>query len=188
MAKQLMTLSFVFFFHLSAFSQVENSGNSSDDEKDRNYEQEQKLIKKSTLYSAIFPGLGQVKNKKVWKIPVIYGIASGLIFSAGNSNTNYQFFRKNFLAEVDNSLTTTNVTNLNSAQLERRISFFRRNRDLSYILIGLLYFANIIDAHVDAHFKGFEVNNNLSLGIKPSFERGLAGEYKAVALVLKFNR
>ena len=187
MVGNLLIAIFVIFLNITAFSQVEGLADVSN-QKGLKYGREQKLIKQSTLYSAILPGLGQAKNNKAWKIPVIYGIASGLVYSAGSNDTNYRFFKENFLAEVDKSPNTTNVTGLNAAQLESRVSFFRRHRDLSYILIGLLYFINIIDAHVDAHFKGFEVNNKLTFGIEAVLEQGLTGQYGAVALMVKFNR
>lgn len=189
MAIQRILLIFTVFLHPMVFSQSGGETGETDDAK-RWYQKEQQFIKRSTLYSAILPGLGQINNNKAWKIPVIYGIATGLIFSATNSNTNYRFFRKNFLAEVSGSQSSVNTTNLNAAQLERRVSFFRRNRDLSYIFLAMLYFINVIDAHVDAHFRGFEMNEKLSISLgplTPAPRQNLVNECLGVGLLMRFH-
>jgi hypothetical protein len=45
--------------------------------------------------------------------------------------------------------------------------FYRRNRDLSAIVLSLWYAANIVDAYVYAQFYNFDVSDNLSLNVKP---------------------
>ncbi len=126
---------------------------------------------KIALYSAILPGLGQAMNKKAWKIPIIYGGVTFLVYSSSNFNTKYDFFRDALFLEVDDNPDTVNETGLNESQLRRRVDFFRRNRDFFYILTGVLYLLNVLDAHVDAHLKDFDVNDDIALGIKPSMVR-----------------
>ena len=150
------------------------------------YEMEQKHIKRATLYSAILPGAGQIKNKKHWKVPIIYGIAAGLIFTASNSNTNYLFFRENFLAEVDTSQSTINNTPFNASQLERRVDFFRRNRDFSYILLTVLYLLNMVDAHVDAHLRGFNIHENITLSFYTPPDRNTHSSLVGLSVALSF--
>ncbi len=123
---------------------------------------------KIALYSAILPGLGQAMNKKAWKIPIIYGGVTFLIYSSSNFNTKYDFFRDAFFLEVDGDPDTINETGLNESQLRRRVEFFRRNRDFFYILTGVLYLLNVVDAHVDAHLRDFDVNDDIALAIKPA--------------------
>lgn len=120
------------------------------------------------LYSALLPGLGQVHNKKAWKIPIIYGGATMLVFGAMNANTQYLFFRDALFLEVDGDPDTINETGLNESQIRRRVDFFRRNRDFFVILTGALYLLNVLDAHVDAHLREFDINEELSFTIKPS--------------------
>ena len=123
---------------------------------------------KIALYSAMLPGLGQIYNRKAWKIPIIYGGATLLVFGAINSNTQYLFFRDALFLEVDGDPDTINETGLNESQIRRRVDFFRRNRDFFIILTGALYLLNVLDAHVDAHLHEFEVNEQLALSIRPS--------------------
>ena len=123
---------------------------------------------KVALYSALLPGLGQIYNKRAWKIPIIYGGGMFLVFSSINSNTQYLFFRDALFLEVDGDPDTINETGLNESQIRRRVEFFRRNRDFYYILTGALYLLNILDAHVDAHLREFDINDELALNIKPA--------------------
>ncbi|WP_321539015.1 DUF5683 domain-containing protein [Flavobacterium piscinae] len=41
---------------------------------------------KAAFYSAVIPGLGQVYNKKYWKVPIVYGgLAIGYYFYNDNN-------------------------------------------------------------------------------------------------------
>ena len=51
------------------------------------------------------------------------------------------------------------------------VDYYKRNRDLMYILTGLVYALNIIDASVDAHLFYFDVSDDLSLNIQPSLHQ-----------------
>ena len=42
-------------------------------------------------------------------------------------------------------------------------------RDFDFIIIGLVYFLNIVDASVDAHLFNFDVSDDLSLNINPNY-------------------
>ncbi len=123
---------------------------------------------KIALYSALFPGLGQIHNRRSWKLPIIYGGAAVLLYGVSNFNTQYLFFRDALFAEVDLDPDTLNETGFNESQLRRRTDAFRRNRDYFLILTGLLYVLNIVDAHVDAHLREFDINEDLSFTLKPS--------------------
>ena len=52
----------------------------------------ERSAKKASIYAALFPGLGQVYNRKYWKLPIVYGGYAGLIYVLGWNNKNYQDF------------------------------------------------------------------------------------------------
>jgi hypothetical protein len=145
--------------------------------------------KKATLYSAILPGLGQVYNKKYWKVPIIYAGAAALGYSLGfnqrlfNQHKNELIYRQNGQFDLlDPSLDRYTDANLNELQ-----DFYRRNRDLSYIGMFLLYALNIVDAAVDAHFFDFNVSDDLTMRIKPDlFISGTAGIVPMMGLSFRF--
>ena len=141
--------------------------------------------RKATLLSAILPGAGQVYNNKAWKVPLIYaGIMTDVYFIKFN-NRRYQVFRQ-ALFDFDDGI-SNDFPNLNREALVRNVDYWRRNRDLCYLLIAGIYALNLIDANVDAHLSGFDVSDDLALGIEPHFERFSANNNSmGVSLKLKF--
>lgn len=124
---------------------------------------------KAVIMSALIPGLGQVYNKKYWKVPIVYG---GLLTAAYFVNLNrvaYHDFKEAYIAEVDSDATTLNETGLEVPGLQAYMEFYRTRMEISYIALGLLYVLNIVDASVDAHLYTFDVSDDLSLRITPEF-------------------
>jgi hypothetical protein len=124
--------------------------------------------------SAIVPGLGQIYNKRWWKVPLVYGgfVGLGLVFEFN------QRYYKIFLDEAQyRSLNPGKTKNPLYAvySTEGIISVkdaYRRNRDLT-ILAGLGFYAiQIIDAYVDAKFFRFDVSDDLSLKVDPMIQNG----------------
>lgn len=127
--------------------------------------------RKATLLSMALPGAGQFYNKKYWKIPVIYAGFAGMGYLVHFNNSRYQLYKKAYILRVDDDPATIDefVDQYSQDDLQTLKSFYRRNRDLSYIVAGLIYVLNIIDASVDAHLFYFNVNDDLSLNFQPSF-------------------
>lgn len=138
---------------------------------------------KAAFYSAILPGLGQVYNKKYWKVPLVYAAIGTTIYFYNSNNTKYHAFRDAYKSRLAGK-PDPNYAYLDDARLISAQRFYQRNRDLSLLLTAGFYVLNIIDANVDAHLLQFNVNDNLTLNpkldqndmnFKPSF--GLAFNY-----------
>jgi hypothetical protein len=165
--------------------------------------------KKASIYAAIFPGLGQIYNKKYWKLPIVYGGYVGLIYIFGWNNNNYndyaqayrtiapytstanmpaadkQFlidFIKNPSINLDNPSHFTYAVN----SLKSGKDFFRRNRDLTVIAIAALHILSIIDASVDANLFDFDISNDLTLKVQPA-PIDLGGRDKILGMNLAVN-
>lgn len=120
--------------------------------------------RKATMLSAFLPGAGQYYNKKYWKIPIIYAGFGALAYSVGFNQQNYRFFKDELIRRQQGVGTLDpDLERYSNANLDELQSFYRRNRDLSYIGIALLYVINIIDATVDAHLFEFDMSDELSL-------------------------
>jgi hypothetical protein len=124
---------------------------------------------KAANLSAMLPGLGQVYNKQYLKVPVFYAGAAGLIYGIRWNNIQYKKYLNAYRLDTDTSANTqSEFTGLYSvANLIVLKDFYRRNRDLSAIVLSLWYAANIVDAYVYAQFYNFDVSDNLSLNVKP---------------------
>ena len=130
--------------------------------------------KKATIRSAILPGWGQIYNKKYWKLPFVYG---ALGTTAGifiyNVKT-YNLLRAAYINLLDGDLTNNGsidprFKNLDANAIRSYRNSFRQNVDYSVLFFILFWGLNVVDATVDAHLKAFDVNDNLSLQIKPGF-------------------
>lgn len=142
-------------------------------------EQKKHNPKRATLYSAILPGLGQAYNKKYWKIPVVYAGIGTIFYFANTNSSEYRTYRDAF--DYKNG-TKTNV-NAETKELADKYSsenliiirdYYRRNMELSWIIMALWYGLNIIDATVDAHFFEYDIGDDLTLKVEPMIETNYA--------------
>lgn len=123
---------------------------------------------KAAFYSAVLPGLGQVYNKKYWKIPIIYaGIGTSIYFYVVN-NDDYNNFRDAYKRRLagftdDEYWGDGDTPIISSDRLVDAQKSAKRNKDLSIAIAVGFYLLNIIDANVDAHLRQFNVNNDLTL-------------------------
>lgn len=127
--------------------------------------------KKAAAMSAVLPGLGQAYNKKYWKIPIIYAGFAGLAYSFNFNQTKYVTYRNAYKYRIDNKPETVDgfVGKYTDDELNTLQQYYHRYRDLSVIGAAFLYVLNIIDASVDAHMFTFDVSDNLSFDLRPTF-------------------
>src|SRR4030095_7395030 len=89
-------------------------------------------------------------------------------------NNFYVEYRNHYFYNIEHQLTATqrnpNVP-LTTDQLQNIVNKARRERDLMIILMGGMYILQIVDAHVDAHLKEFDLNPNLKVSIEPMMEQ-----------------
>ena len=148
------------------------------------------MPRRAALNSALLPGLGQINNKRWWKVPLVYGgfVGIGLVFEFNQRY--YQVFLKEAQFRQENPGKTQNPLYA-PYTTEGIISIkdsYRRNRDLS-VLAGLGFYAiNIIDAYVDAKFFRFDISDELSAKISPTLNQApihAAGFSPVMGLKLK---
>ena len=77
--------------------------------------------------------------------------------------------------------------NLTKDQLRTLVDKTRRERDFFLIMNGLWYILQMVDAHVDAHLKEFDVNPKMQVSIEPMMENSLmTGRNSGISLIIKF--
>ncbi len=126
--------------------------------------------RKAALFSAVVPGAGQIYNRRYWKAPIVWAGLGTCVWFIQDNNREYQRYRTAYLALVDDDPATTDEFNgqYSPDQVREVMNTYRQWRDLSYLITGLVYMLNVVDASVDAHFVRFDVSPDLSLGIGPS--------------------
>jgi hypothetical protein len=145
--------------------------------------------RKATIMSAALPGLGQVYNGKWWKVPIIYGGFAGLTYMAVSNHQDMTRYKDAYLLRVDDDPDTVDefFGKYSDANLQQLKTTSQRNRDLAFIIMGILYALNVIDANVDGHLKDFDVSEDLSLRVRPMLQPTIPGEYPAAGLAFTFR-
>lgn len=130
--------------------------------------------RKATIYSAALPGLGQIYNRKYWKVPLVYGGFAALGYFINFNHGEYIKFRQAYSDIIDTDPNTSSHlklivnyqpdrTSQYTETLRTTKDYWRRNRDLLVIGTAVFYAINIIDASVDAHFFKFDISDDLSM-------------------------
>jgi len=135
--------------------------------------------KVAAIRSAIFPGLGQIYNKKYWKLPIVYGAMGTCVgvflYNLGNYKDTKFAYRVKYNMRVfgtDSSLFSS-IKSILKPLSEESLRFYRnqyrRDIDYSALVFLILWGLNVVDATVDAHLKSFDVSPDLSLQFKPGY-------------------
>lgn len=145
---------------------------------------------KAALFSFLVPGMGQVYNKKFWKVPIVYTGVGTMIYFIGKNGRNYKRFRTAYRYQVDDDESTvadpTLTANYQNDRLKDTRDLFRKRREQSYIgLIAVLALSSA-DAFVDAHLLQFNVSDDLSLRVEPKV-MSTFGQGLSYGVGLKFN-
>ncbi len=139
---------------------------------------------KAVWYAALFPGGGQIYNRKYWKLPIIYGGYLGLIYGY---RWNQKYYRTYANAYRDLVLNSPNASYLDflppNYNVEARRSYlesaFKRKRNTyrnyrDYCLVGMIgiYLVAMVDAYVDASLYHFDVSTDLDANNRPALMVG----------------
>lgn len=142
--------------------------------------------RKALMFAAILPGLGQVYNKKYWKLPLVYGGFIGF----GHGVNFYQKGYKKYKGELFDVLETGSIvgkSGFTKDQLRTIVDRYRRERDFMIILMAGMYLLQMVDANVDAHLKEFDLNPNLHVRLQPTMETDmLTGRSTGFSIKLRF--
>jgi hypothetical protein len=147
---------------------------------------------RSTMFAAALPGLGQIYNRKYWKVPFVYAGFGALGYAVSFNTKNYNSFISAYqdftdiIPETDSYLEL--LVNLNPAEYDpvlhpetynpstetwvkttllNGVDYYRKYRDLSYIGIAAWYLLTIIDANVDASLFDYDITDDLKATVVP---------------------
>ncbi|KAB5487056.1 MAG: hypothetical protein DSY83_06730 [Flavobacteriia bacterium] len=143
---------------------------------------------KAAFYSAVFPGLGQIYNKRYWKAPIVWGAIGTGIYVYSYNNTEYKRARNAFKRRLAGFTDDEFFGRISDEALEGAQENTQRDRDLALVITIALYALNIIDANVDAHLKQYNVDDNLAVDFQPYIDVNPVTNQPnyGMALVVKF--
>ncbi|MCX6279795.1 MAG: DUF5683 domain-containing protein [Bacteroidetes bacterium] len=145
---------------------------------------------KATLMSACLPGLGQIYNKKYWKVPVLYvgfGIMGYFIYTNADQ---YLTFKCAYIESSYGNMNGSYSSLVNRYTKDELLSareYYRRNLEVSILLTTLWYVLNLLDATVDAHLYTFNISKNLSFNVEPQVQPGGYAHKPSAGIKLKIN-
>ena len=163
---------------------------------------------KATLFSTVFPGLGQIYNRKYWKVPIVWAAVGIPVYT--------YFYNKHWYQQTQFAITMIDtytelglpvpadsvalvdpklqgfVTAGDDASLRTYRNEYRKDQDYSVLFFLLFWGLNIVDATVDAHLMSFDVSNQLTLHLQPPTSPatlpGPMGTGLGLSLVLDFHK
>ena len=151
---------------------------------------------KAAMMSAVLPGLGQIYNRKYWKVPIVYvavGVSAYIFITWQNE---FERTRKAYIDLMDKDPYTNYFeiygfpsfyTQDQMVQyVTKRKDILRTWRDWSIVAVVMTYALNIIDANVDAHLMDYNLDDNISLNIRPCFLENSFNS-KIIGLTLQFS-
>jgi len=146
---------------------------------------------KALLYAAVVPGLGQVYNKKYWKLPLVYGGFISIGYAINWYNGLYKTYKEELYYNLENGYEQDNDIRPGDTHSTKNYRVAAdnalRSRDFWIVMMGGMYLLQIIDAHVDAHLKEFDLNPKLQVSIEPTFQQdALLGRQTGVSLIFRF--
>jgi hypothetical protein len=146
---------------------------------------------KATKRSALIPGWGQAYNKQYWKIPLVYGVialpAATYIYNNDMYKKTKFAYEAKFKEAAGDASDVAKIDpvlkNLSTSSLQSYRNIFRKDRDYSIMWMIVTWGINVIDATVSGHLKEFDINNDLSFKIQPTFQP----QFKQAGLALQFH-
>jgi hypothetical protein len=125
---------------------------------------------KASIMSLCLPGLGQIYNRKIWKVPIIYaGFGVFTYFIVTNADQ-YSTFKGAYTASINHDSTSKYnylTERYTSDDLLSARDYYRRNLEITCLLTIVWYILNVIDATVDAHLFTYNISKDISLKLDP---------------------
>lgn len=132
--------------------------------------------------SALCPGLGQLYNRRYWKLPIVVGAFMGLGYATNWNNTMLRDYTRAYSDIMDNDPSTKSYMDFFAPTvkesdldkkwltdlLRRRKNNYRRQRDLCIICMVGVYLVAMVDAYVDAQLAHFDISPDLSVDVAPT--------------------
>ena len=133
-------------------------------------------------FSLLFPGGGQIYNRKYWKLPIVYGGYVGCIYALTWNQSTYMDYKNAYVDIMDDDPNTksyedflpphyeidTDMEEWLKGVFKQRKNKYRRYRDLSIFAFAGMYIFAAIDAYVDSELSHFDISPDLSLDLTPN--------------------
>lgn len=144
---------------------------------------------KAACMSAVLPGLGQIYNHQWWKVPIIYAAGVCVTYFAISNNNNKNKFKDEYYNRKNGNTQSLlpDYVSYTDAGIYNLYNAYKSNFQLSLIVGGVLYLANILDAYVYGHLFSFEIDDKLTMNIQPYTNHFLQSNFNSCGLALSLR-
>ena len=139
---------------------------------------------RSMWLGLVFPGGGQIYNRKYWKLPIFYGGFLGCAYALTWNGQMLKDYSQAYLDIMDTDPNTKSYEKMlplgyDITGKEERFktifknkkNYFRKYRDMSIFAFAGVYMLAVIDAYVDAELSSFDISKDLSMSWGPTVIR-----------------
>ena len=136
---------------------------------------------RSMWLGLVFPGGGQIYNRKYWKLPIFYGGFLGCAYALTWNGQMLKDYSQAYLDIMDTDPNTKSYEKMlplgyDITGKEERFktifknkkNYFRKYRDMSIFAFAGVYMLAVIDAYVDAELSSFDISKDLSMSWGPT--------------------
>ena len=136
---------------------------------------------RSLWLALVIPGGGQIYNRKLWKLPIVYGGFLGCTYALSWNNQMLRDYSQAYLDIMDDDPNTKSYEEMLplgysiegkeerfKTIFKNKKDHFRRYRDLSILAFAGVYLISVIDAYVDAELSSFDISRDLSIRFEPA--------------------
>ena len=141
---------------------------------------------KAVWMAALFPGGGQIYNRKYWKLPIVYGGFLALVYGYNFNQRYFRTYQNAYRDMITNSPNASYLQFLPGRNIEAKKLYAEQHRDYlqktftrkkdtyrnwrDYCIVGMLgvYLVSIVDAYVDAALYHFDISPELDAYNSPS--------------------
>lgn len=122
------------------------------------------------LALSLIPGAGQVYNKQVWKIPIIYGALGAMGYFTYDNYQKMSVFKEEYLYRVNNNGQTlsSDLAEYPTQNIYNMYESYNKDFQLMIIISVAVYGVNLIDAYVFGHLFDYQIDDDISMSIMPS--------------------
>lgn len=136
---------------------------------------------RSMWLAMVFPGGGQIYNRKYWKLPIIYGGFLGCAYALTWNNQMLHDYSQAYLDIMDSDPSTksyekmlpmgydiTGKEDRFKEMFKNKKNYFRKYRDMSIFAFAGVYLLSVVDAYVDGELSTFDISEDLSMHVAPT--------------------
>lgn len=136
---------------------------------------------RSMWLGLVFPGAGQIYNRKFWKLPIFYGGFLGCVYAFSWNSQMLRDYSQAYLDIMDTDPNTKSYEkmlpmNYKIEGREERLkqifknkkNLYRKWRDMSIFAFAGVYLLSVVDAYVDAELSTFDISRDLSIHFEPA--------------------